>query len=472
MGKQISKDKVYITTAIDYANEVIHIGHAFQKVLADILARYWRMKGKKVFFLTGTDEHGANIEQKAKQEKKDPQEYVDEISSLDKEELKSLNISYDRFIRTTDQDHIQTVEWFWKRIKEKGDVYLKEFSGLYCLGCESFKTPHEIVDGKCPLHPTQDLVKVSEENYFFRWSKYEPFLKDLLKKHKDFIVPSSRYKEMVNFLNQGLEDISVSRKSVKWGIPVPGKESEQVFYVWFEALMNYYTGAKNNGFWDDNTYIIHIMGKDNLRWHALLWPAILKSAELRMPDVILGHGFCSLNGQKISKSRGNFIRAKDLVEQTSQDAVRYFLAKYGPLRDDADISLEKVKKAYNSELANNLGNLIQRVCRLAEKNNCLVKKAGDLSFYSQVDNFIQDFKLDFALNFIGQKLDALNKLLDEEKPWAQPASQAQEIISQVITELRQICYNLYPFLPLSMDKALKIINQDKIKTGQPLFPRL
>jgi len=467
----MSKNKIYITTAIDYANDVIHIGHAYQKLLADILARYWRLQGKKVFFLTGTDEHGGNISREAEKRGMNPQDFVDKISFGSREELDSLGISYDRFIRTTDKDHIETVNQFWKKVKEKEDIYLKEFSGLYCLGCEAFKTSREIVNGRCPLHPTKELIRISEKNYFFRWSKYEEFLKELFRKNKEFVKPKSRYQEMASFLKAGIEDISVSRQSISWGIPVPG-DSKQTIYVWFDALINYYTGARKKGFWDEDTYIIHFLGKDNLRWHALLWPAMLYSAGFRIPNLIYVHSFLSFNGKKLSKSTGNIIRPQELVKLFGQDGVRYFLAKYGPIREDADISFEKIKSVYNTELANNLGNLIQRISKLAASNNFSFPKMEKLSISPKIANLMEEIKIDACLFDVSKRLDGLNRYLEKEHPWTKKNKEAREAIWYCLRHLRQICFDLKPFMPSSMDKALKYLGEEKLKFNPPLFPRL
>lgn len=466
----IKKEKIYITTAIDYANDVIHIGHAYQKVLADILARYWRLQGKKVFFLVGVDEHGANIAKLAKEKGIKPQELVDEIAALDKEQLACLNISYDRFIRTTDKDHIETVQEFWQKMKEKGDIYLKEFSGLYCLGCEAFKTKREIVNNRCPLHPNKELVPIKEKNYFFRWSKYTDFLKQVLE-NKQFVRPKSGYQEISSFLEEGLEDISISRQGIAWGISV-SEDPKQTIYVWFDALINYYTAARKNGFWDEDSYIVHILGKDNLRWHALLWPAMLHSAGKRIPDLVYSHSFLSFNGQKLSKSTGNIIRPQELVQSLSQQGVRYFLAKYGPLEKDADISLDRVKNVYNTELANNLGNLIQRISRLAEQNNLHFPKMEKLSFSQEIADLIEDYKVDTCLFAIEKRINNWNKYLEKEHPWTKKGKEVEKIIWPCLKSLRQICFDLQPFIPQAMDKALKYLAEKKIKFNPPIFPRL
>jgi len=364
--------KFFITTAIDYTNDVIHIGHAYQKILADTLARYYRLKiGKEnTYFLTGTDEYGTTNQKAAEKAELSPKEYVDGISSKNKEQIDYLNISYDRFIRTTDADHKEQVINFYKKSLENGDIYKDSYEGLYCEGCESYKTLTELnEEGECLLHPTRKIQKIQEENYFFKWSKYSDFLLDLLK-DETFVLPEGKCKEMIAFVEQGLKDLPVTRPKYKvsWGIEAPN-DTEHVLYVWFDALVNYFTAGKPLGFWEDDTKIVHILGKDNARWHALLWPAMLKSAGYRVPSTIYVHGFINLNGEKISKSRGNVIRPSDLVRDFGVDAVRYYFLKQGPIVEDVDISIDQLKEVYNSDLANGLGNTVSRIAKLAERSN-------------------------------------------------------------------------------------------------------
>jgi len=410
--------KILITTATDYTNDVIHIGHAYQKIVADCLARFYRLLGFKVFFVTGTDEYGTTNEQAAKKAGKKPKDYVDEIAQKDKEQLQLLNVSFDRFFRSTDKDHYQTVSNFYLRVYQAGDIYKGEYDGLYCDGCEAYKTLTELVNGCCSLHPTRQIKKVKEVNYFFRWSKYRQFLEEHIKNHPNFIIPESKRKEMLAFLKQGLDDIPVSRPKFKvgWGIPVPNDASQNI-YVWFDALINYYTVASQVGFWDDKTKILHILGKDNLRWHGLLWPAMLKSAGLRLPDTIYTHGFISLNGQKISKSLGNVIRPAELVSQFGCDAVRFFFLKYGPTVDDVDVSTEKIKKIYNGELANDWGNLISRVAKLAEQNDVETRHAASLQITKKTVGCLQILQIPQALEYISTRITKTNQHINEKEPW-------------------------------------------------------
>ena len=460
--------KFYVTTAIDYTNDVIHIGHSYQKIIADVLARYHRLMGDKTFFLTGTDEHGGTSEQAAKKAGKIPKEFVDEISKKDKEQLDLLNISYDRFIRTTDPDHKKTVEEFYKKVEANGDIYKGEYKGFYCTGCESYKNPSEIVDGKCSLHPTRELEEINEENYFFKWSKYADFLKKHILDNPDFIKPESQRKNMLGFLEQGLEDIAISRpiEKVSWGIPVPG-DPKQTIYVWFDAIINYVSGAPD--FWPAD---VHILGKDNVRWHALLWPAMLKSAGYELPKTIYGHGFINLNGEKISKSRGNVIRPNELVEKFGVDAVRYYFIKYGPLIEDVDISLDKIKEVYNSDLANGLGNLISRIAKLCENSGFEFENKKINKLDDNVAKSLDEFRFDKALKIIWEKITTTDQYINTNEPWKLKGEELKKILTYSVNSLATIAYCLLPFLPETAQKIEKQFKGPKIKSGAPLFPRI
>jgi len=424
--------------------------------------------GDKTFFLTGTDEHGGTSEQAAKKAGKIPKEFVDEISKKDKEQLDLLNISYDRFIRTTDPDHKKTVEEFYKKVEANGDIYKGEYKGFYCTGCESYKNPSEIVDGKCSLHPTRELEEINEENYFFKWSKYADFLKKHILDNPDFIKPESQRKNMLGFLEQGLEDIAISRpiEKVSWGIPVPG-DPKQTIYVWFDAIINYVSGAPD--FWPAD---VHILGKDNVRWHALLWPAMLKSAGYELPKTIYGHGFINLNGEKISKSRGNVIRPNELVEKFGVDAVRYYFIKYGPLIEDVDISLDKIKEVYNSDLANGLGNLISRIAKLCENSGFEFENKKINKLDDNVAKSLDEFRFDEALKIIWEKITTTDQYINTNEPWKLKGEELKKILTYSVNSLATIAYCLLPFLPETAQKIEKQFKGPKIKSGAPLFPRI
>jgi methionyl-tRNA synthetase len=473
-------NKFYITTAIDYVNDTIHIGHAFQKIAADVLARYQREKlGKEnVFFLTGTDEYGQKVEKAAKEAGLSTKEFVDKIAKSDQKEQDSLNISYNRFIRTTDKDHKKVASEIWERVNKNGDIYLSNYTGLYCEGCEAYYTESDLINGHCPFHPNLEIKKITEENYFFKWSKYRDFLISHIKNNPDFIFPKHRANEMLEFA-KNIKDIPISRTNFKWGIPVPG-DPKQVIYVWFDALINYITGVgflENkelfNKFWPAD---IHILGKDNLRWHALLWPAMLKSAQIELPKKILVNGFLNLNGEKISKSLGNIIRPTDWVKKYGVDAVRYYLLRYTVLTEDSDISEEKLVQAYNSDLANGLGNLVGRVSKLCENTGFTPKEKGRIKNNNYYDKAFEELRLNDALILIWNKISDLDKFLNDQKPWdlikkESSKEKIQNILNHSVSEIQEISYFLKPFMPDTSEKIEEQFKND-IQSLKPLFPRI
>jgi methionyl-tRNA synthetase len=470
-------NKFYITTAIDYVNDTIHLGHAFQKIAADVLARYYRITlGKdNVFFLTGTDEYGQKAEKAARSQNITPAELVKKISDSDQKEQDSLDISYDRFIRTTDADHAEVVKEIWNRVQKNGDIYPGEYQGSYCEGCEAYYTKEDLTEGKCPVHPTLEIKTIKEQNYFFKWSKYKDFLIDHIKNNPDFIYPKHRANEMLEFA-KNIKDIPISRSNFSWGIPVPG-DTKQVIYVWFDALTNYLTGV---GFLKDKKIFekfwpadVQILGKDNLRWHSLLWPAMLKSARIELPKTILVNGFLNINGQKISKSIGNVIRPNDWVKKYSADAVRYYLLRYTNLTDDSDISEEKLLQAYNSDLANGLGNLVARVAKLCEKNNVkvMINDKG-LMVNGDVKKALEGFKLNEALTSVWTKITDENKKINETKPWELSEEKAKPILEDFVKNILNISQNLRSFLPETAQKIEEQFKGPKIISQKPLFPRI
>jgi len=470
-------NKFYITTAIDYVNDTIHIGHAFQKIAADVLARYYRIKlgDENVFFLTGTDEYGQKAEKAAEKAKVDTLKFVKKISEEDKKEQDSLNISYDRFIETTDEDHTKVVKEVWKRVYKKGDIYLGEYKGLYCEGCEAYYSDDELVNDCCPLHPNQKPKELSEKNYFFKWSKYKDFLIDHIKSNPDFIYPKHRANEMLKFA-KNIKDIPVSRSNFKWGIPVPNDPS-QVIYVWFDALINYLTGVgylENKElfkkFWPAD---VHILGKDNLRWHSLLWIAMLKSAEIELPKTILVNGFLNLNGQKISKSLGNIVKPSDWTKKYGTDAVRYYLLRYAVLNEDSDVSEEKLKQAYNSDLANGLGNLVARVAKLCENTGLGFKKEKEFSFDEDVYKTIEGYQFSQALKLIWDEIADVDKAINEDEPWKiTEKEKLEEKLKFYVQAIIKIAFELEPFLPETSQIIRKQFFSQQITAQTSLFPRI
>lgn len=459
-------DKYYVTTAIDYVNASPHIGHAYEKIAADILARHYRLLGRDVFFLTGVDEHGSKVEKAAQQAGKSPQSFCDEMSAKFEAAWKKLELSYDYFIRTTEERHVKVVQEMFKKLREKGDVYKGSYSGLYCEGCEDYLRERDLDgDGNCPNHKKPPRV-TKEENYFFRLTKYKDRLKEWLTGNDGVVLPESRRREVLNQLDdEELGDFSVSRSrtSLTWGIPVPG-EADQVIYVWIDALTNYLTGV---GYLTDPESLsrywpadLHLIGKDITKFHAIYWPAMLMSADLPLPKQIFGHGFITVEGQKISKTIGNVIDPNVLADTYGADAVRFFLFAATPFDQDGDFSKKDFISKVNSELANNLGNLLNRSLTLVERN-CggkvperepeLVLREASNEVHVVVGKFMTQFEFAKAIEAIFALVDQANKYMNDEKPWAlfkEGKVQEGEIVLYTVLEvLRRVALHLYPFTP-------------------------
>jgi len=461
--------KYLVTTAIDYTNDVIHLGHAYQKVLADAYARLLRQTYgiSQVKFVTGTDEYGQKIDKEAKRRGVANQQLVDEVSKQDQNEQDSLQISYDRFIRTTDQDHQKVAQEFFKKSFDNGFIYEGTFEGKYCEGCEEYKTDKNLVNEKCPLHPNREIILTSETNYFFKWSAFKEYLKQIFDENPEFVKPKSKYNEMYSLIDE-IEDIPVTRRkeSLNWGIECP-IDSGHVLYVWFDALINYYTFGKE--IWNEDTKIIHFLGKDNAKFHALLWPAMLRSVDLKAPDLIYVNSFLSINGQKISKSLGNIVRPSVIIKNFSSDAVRYYLLKFGPIVDDADFSTEQIKEIYNEELANGLGNTISRVFALAERNN--IKFNTPDSLYLSLNEEFLNFRPDKAIELIFSKISDLNKDINEKEPWKiTDKLELEALITKYLNEIYFIILNLKPYIPQTCDEVLKSLQDNYSKKN--FFPRI
>lgn len=469
------KKKILITTAIDYVNDVIHIGHAYQKILADCIARFERQRrGKEnTFFVTGTDEHGQKVFNVAKEKGVDVKDFVDDISKKDQEQQDSLNISYDRFIRTTDEDHKKVASDFFKKVYDAGYIYKGTYKGLYCEGCEAYKTEKELVDGKCTLHPTGEILTVEEENYFFKFSEFRSFLKELFDNNPSFVLPKQRFNDMYAMVEK-VEDIPVTRRKEKlpWGIECP-IDSNHVIWVWFDALVNYLTYGLQVNTWDSDTQIVHFLGKDNARMHALLWPSMLKAAGYEIPSNIYVNAFLSLNGKKISKSIGNVVSPKELVEKYGTDPVRYYFLRYGPIVEDSDFSEEHFKSVFNGDLANGLGNTVARLFKLSDNAGMsfTVNKTYNDILSQDLTQTLDIFRVDLALEIIWKRLSELDKHINENEPWSiKDELKLNEVLDYEVNELLEIAVLLSPFIPDTSQKILDIFS--KKVSASSLFPRI
>lgn len=471
--------KFYITTAIDYVNGPPHIGHAIQKVWADTIARFHRQKGFNVWFLTGTDEHGASVVRAAEKLNKTPKELADENSAKFKNFREILNLSWDDFIRTSDKEkHWPGAKLMWQKLVDSDDIYKKHYRGLYCVGHEAFVTEKDLVDGKCRDHQKKPEI-IDEENYFFRLSKYSKEIELKIKNNELIIIPESRKNEILSFLKEGLDDVSFSRpaKDISWGIPVPN-DSSHTMYVWCDALTNYLSAI---GYGRDDNWKkwwpcdLHVLGKDNLRFHAAIWPGMLLSAGLPLPKTVFVHSFITVNGQKMSKTIGNVISPYNLVEKYGTDAVRYYFLRAVSSYDDGDFTYEKFEERYNADLAKGLGNLVARVLTLAENAGFKIVKRFFVSKIEEaeenIEKFIGDFKFNDALGEIWQLIGLADKFIDEKKPWTltSDSEEFKEVIGSLLFLISEISRLLLPFLPETSEKISKAVKSGK---SVSLFPRL
>lgn len=480
--QMVTKGKKYITTAIPYVNAAPHIGFAQEIVQTDTLARYYRLLGNEVFFLTGTDENALKNVQAAEKEGITPQELVNKYSQNFKELKTALNLSFDDFIRTTETRHIKGAQKFWKACENY--IYKKQYKGLYCVGCEEFKTEKDLENGTCPEHPGNQLEVIEEENYFFKLSEYQDKLKKLIETDTLKIIPDFRKNEVLAFINQGLEDFSISRSKERakgWGIPVPGDDS-QIIYVWFDALINYITAlgyaiedSLYKNFWEDpQTEKVHCLGKGITRFHTIYWPAMLLAAGLPLPNVEFVHGYITINGQKISKSLGNVIAPSDITEKYGTDALRYYLLKVIPPTKDGDFTEKQFIEVYNGELANGLGNTVARVAKLAETSNLEFEPANyTYKQNADIETAWDEFRFDLVLNLIWQKLAELDAYINEKQPWAlKDTTELKPVLEYSIDTLREIAVLIEPFMPGTAQKIQEQFKVSRIIAQSPLFPRI
>lgn len=479
----MSKGKFYITTAIAYTSRKPHIGNSYEIVMTDAIARYKRLQGYDVFFQTGTDEHGQKIEEIAAAEGITPKQHVDRVAGEIRKICDLLNTTYDKFIRTTDPDHERVIQKIFKKLYDQGDIYKGHYEGMYCTPCESFWTESQLIDGKCP-DCGREVKPAREEAYFLKLSKYQKQLEEYIETNENFIYPESRKKEMLNnFIKPGLQDLCVSRTSFKWGIPVDF-DPKHVVYVWLDALANYITGIGYDPDGSSEQYKkywpadVHIIGKDIVRFHTIYWPIMLMALGEPLPKQVFGHPWLLFGTDKMSKSRGNVIYADDLVDLFGVDAVRYYLLAEMPYASDGSITYENMIERYNADLANTLGNLVNRTIAMTNKYFDGVVQPGDVTevldgelkalaveTVGKADKLLSEYRVSDTLDTIFTLAKRCNKYIDETAPWALAKDESKKarlgtVLYNLLESIRFVAVLLSPFLPETSEKILAQINTD------------
>jgi methionyl-tRNA synthetase len=458
--------KFYITAAIPYVNAAPHIGHALEFIQVDVVARYHRLLGDKVTALTGGDENALKNVQAAEKAGVPVQEFVDKNTKSFKELLTKLNCQFDVFQKGSNPSHFKSSQELWNRCFEKGDIYKKNYQGLYCVGCEAFYTEEELTNGQCAEHPGKKLELVSETNYFFKLSSYQKQLIELISTDKLKIYPEFRKNEVLSFLKEPLRDISVSRSNERaknWGVPVPNDDTQRM-YVWFDALNIYRSGVDVKTWPAD----LHIIGKGIIRFHTVYWPAFLLSAGLPLPKEVMAHGYLTIDGQKMSKTIGNIVDPLEIIGKYGVDALRYYLLREIPPFDDGDFSYRRLDEIYSSDLANELGNLVMRITTLAEKDNIEILPTN---YNLPTTTLFDNFQFNTILENIWKKIKILNKSTDDFAPWKKTSEDRNEFLTNSLNEIHKIGYELQPFLPETAEKIIKATTGKIIKIA-PLFPRI
>ncbi len=462
--------KFYITAAIPYVNAAPHIGHALEFIQVDVIARYHKLLGDQVTALTGGDENALKNVQAAEKAGEPTQKFVDKNAQLFLDLTKKLNTSFDVFQKGTNPDHFISSQELWNKCNKNGDIYKKNYEGLYCVGCETFYAPDELNEkGECFEHPGKKLDKVSESNYFFKLSSYQKQLIELISSDKLRIFPSFRKNEVLSFLKEPLHDISISRSNERaknWGVPVPNDPNQRM-YVWFDALNIYRSGVSETTWPAD----LHIIGKGIIRFHTVYWPAFLLSAGISLPKAVFAHGYLTVDGQKMSKTIGNIIDPLEIIGKYGIDALRYYLLREIPPYDDGDFSYRRLDEIYSSDLANELGNLVMRITTLAEKDGLNIDSYENKQLSDRTKKQFDNFEFNIILEDIWKNIKALNKQTDDFAPWKKTGQERKEFLTNSLKGINQIGYELQAFLPETAEKILKA-TQGKITKILPLFPRL